>query len=135
MLGCYRFTRPDVSFTPRQAMNLLMNYNDVNIKELMKNGKKISNFDILIVRNKTQVKKEVLENTTNLKLGLKTGGRIYFRLELGYGMGTLPQTVSFKATDNSNPSYTETTSEDIPEIPGISENGLIIGNIGLGLSF
>ena len=47
MLGCYRFTRPDVSFTPRQAMNLLMNYNDVNIKELMKNGKKISNFDIL----------------------------------------------------------------------------------------
>ena len=27
----------------------------------------ISNFDILIVRNKTQVKKEVLENTTNLK--------------------------------------------------------------------
>ena len=24
-----------------------MNYNDVNIKELMKNGKKISNFDIL----------------------------------------------------------------------------------------
>ena len=73
-------------------------------------------------------------NTTNLKLGLKTGGRIYFRLEVGYGMGTLPQTVSFKATDNSNPLYTETTTEDIPEIPGISENGLIIGNIGLGLS-
>ena len=23
-------------------------------------------------------------NTTNLKLGLKTGGRIYFRLEVGY---------------------------------------------------
>lgn len=78
---------------------------------------------------------EIALNTTNLKLGLKTGGRIYFRLEAGYGIGTLPQTVSFKAIDNSNPSYTETTTEDIPEIPGISENGLIIGNIGLGLSF
>lgn len=78
---------------------------------------------------------EIALNTTNLKIGLKTGGRVYFRLEVGYGMGTLPQTVSFKATDNSNPSYTETTTEDIPEIPGISENGLIIGNIGLGLSF
>ena len=78
---------------------------------------------------------EIALNTTNLKLGLKTGGRIYLRLEVGYGIGDLPQTISFKATDNSNPQYTETTTEDIPEIPGISENGLIIGNIGLGLSF
>ena len=29
MLGCYRFTRPDITFTPREAMNLLMNYNGV----------------------------------------------------------------------------------------------------------
>jgi hypothetical protein len=56
-------------------------------------------------------------------------------LELGYGMGSLPQTVNFTATDNSNPSYTEIVTEDIPEIPGISENGLIIGNIGFGVSF
>ena len=47
MLGCYRFTRPDINFTPRQAMNLLMSFDNVNIKELLKNGKKISNFDIL----------------------------------------------------------------------------------------
>jgi hypothetical protein len=50
-------------------------------------------------------------------------------------MGSLPQTVNFTATDNSNPSYTEIVTEDIPEIPGISENGLIIGNIGFGVSF
>lgn len=74
-------------------------------------------------------------NTTNFKLGLKTGGRIYFRFEVGYGTGDLPQTVSFTARDNSNPSYTETTTEDIPEIPGVSDSGLIIGNIGIGLSF
>ena len=74
-------------------------------------------------------------NTTNLKLGLKTGGRIYLRLEMGYGIGDLPTQVTFVASENSNPSYTETTTEDIPDIPGISESGLIIGNIGFGLSF
>ena len=74
-------------------------------------------------------------NTTNLKLGLKTGGRIYLRLEMGYGLGDLPTQVTFVASENSNPSYTETTTEDIPDIPGISESGLIIGNIGFGLSF
>jgi hypothetical protein len=78
---------------------------------------------------------DIALNTTNFKIGLKTGGTIYFRLELGYGMGSLPQTVDFTATDNSNPSYTEIVTEDIPEIPGISENGLIIGNIGFGVSF
>ena len=78
---------------------------------------------------------EIALNTTNLKLGLKTGGRIYLRLEMGYGLGDLPTQVTFVASENSNPSYTETTTEDIPDIPGISENGLIIGNIGFGLSF
>jgi hypothetical protein len=78
---------------------------------------------------------EIALNTSNFKIGLKTGGTIYFRLELGYGMGSLPQTVDFTATDNSNASYTETVTEDIPNIPGISENGLLIGNIGFGVSF
>jgi len=34
-------------------------------------------------------------NTTNLKLGLKTGGRLYFIVEVGYGMGDIPQTSNF----------------------------------------
>lgn len=74
-------------------------------------------------------------STTNLKFGIKTGGTIYFRMELGYGFGGLPQTVSFTAVDDSNPSNTETTIEDIPEIPGITDNGMLVGNIGLGFSF
>jgi hypothetical protein len=78
---------------------------------------------------------EIALNTTNFKLGLKTGGRIYIRLELGYGIGDLPNDVTFEATENSNPSYTQTTTENIPEIPGISQSGLVIGNIGFGLSF
>ena len=78
---------------------------------------------------------EIALNTTNLKLGLKTGGRIYLRLEMGYGLGDLPTQVTFVASENSNPSYTETTTEDIPDIPGISETGLIIGNIGFVCRF
>lgn len=74
-------------------------------------------------------------NTTNLKLGLKTGGRLYFRVEVGYGMGDIPQTVTFKATDNNNPAFTQTKTKNIPALPGVSENGMVIGNIGFGFSF
>jgi len=73
--------------------------------------------------------------TTNLRLGLKTGGALYFRIEMGYGFGNLPKAVTFKATDNSNPNHTELTSEDLPGINGISESGMLVGNIGFGFSF
>jgi DNA-directed RNA polymerase beta' subunit len=46
MLGSYQFTRKGVEFTPRQAMNILMGYSNVDMKEL-RNKKKITNFDIL----------------------------------------------------------------------------------------
>jgi len=48
MLGCYQFTRENVKFTPRDAMNLLMMFNCVNTTELFKNPERpISCFDIL----------------------------------------------------------------------------------------
>lgn len=47
LLGSYRFTRPDITFTPREAMNLLMMYPNVNVDKLHKSGGKISNFEIL----------------------------------------------------------------------------------------
>jgi len=71
-------------------------------------------------------------NSFNFKLGFKTGGLIYVRLEVGYGIGTIPDTLNFTGTSGG---ITETFSEKLPSIPGISSNGLIIGNIGLGLSF
>src|SRR6056300_1819406 len=54
-------------------------------------------------------------NTLNLKLGLKTGGTIYFRFEIGYGMGSIPDSIEFTATSNG---ITESFSEEIPAIPG-----------------
>ena len=35
MLGCYRFTRENVKFTPREAMNLLMMHQRVDDKTLL----------------------------------------------------------------------------------------------------
>jgi len=46
LLGSYRFTRENINFTPRQAMNLLMNYDKIDVSKL--NGSKtISNFDLI----------------------------------------------------------------------------------------
>ena len=74
-------------------------------------------------------------STTNLRLGLKTGGTVYFRIEAGYGIGDIPQKIEFTAKDDANPSYTEKVEEEIPNIPGFSDSGLIVANIGFGVSF
>ena len=71
-------------------------------------------------------------NTLNLKLGFKTGGSIYFRIEIGYGMGSIPESIDFIETSNG---ITEYFSEDVPAIPGLSSGGLLISNFGFGLSF
>jgi DNA-directed RNA polymerase II subunit RPB1 len=50
MLGSYLFSRENVKFTPRQAMNLLMMFNGTNENQLLKDSQKeggITNFDIL----------------------------------------------------------------------------------------
>ena len=47
MLGCYRFTRENIHFNQRDAMNLLMMFNRVNSVELLSKGQVVSNFDIL----------------------------------------------------------------------------------------
>jgi len=46
LLGSYRFTRPGIKFSPRDAMNLLMMFPNVNV-EALKGKKELSNFDII----------------------------------------------------------------------------------------
>jgi DNA-directed RNA polymerase II subunit RPB1 len=46
LLGAYRFTRSDINFDQKEAMNLLMSFNKVDVAALKKN-KKLSSFDIL----------------------------------------------------------------------------------------
>ena len=73
--------------------------------------------------------------TTNLRIGLKTGGTFYFRIEMGYGLGDIPKKLSFKAIDNSDPRYSQIVTKEIPKISGTSEREMLIGNIGVGISF
>ncbi len=50
MLGSYQFTRPNIRFSPRDAMNILMMFNNVNEQQLLQDIKKdggVTNFDIL----------------------------------------------------------------------------------------
>ena len=47
MIGSYRFTRSNINFTPREAMNLLMMYPNVDVNALRAKGNKISSFDII----------------------------------------------------------------------------------------
>jgi len=50
MLGAYRITRPDILFTSRQAMNLLMAYNKTNmsvLNDIISKVGTVSSFDII----------------------------------------------------------------------------------------
>ena len=47
LLGSYRFTRPNITFTPREAMNLLMMFTKVDAQALRDKGDRISSFDVL----------------------------------------------------------------------------------------
>ena len=94
--------------------------------------------DLLFVDNVAQKsitgtgKTELQLNTTDFKVGIKTGGTIYFLFELGYGFGDIPDSLNFTATSNG---ITESFSEDIPPLPGLGSNGILIGNVGFGIAF
>ena len=49
MLGCFRFTRPNINFSKRDAMNLLMSCNKINIEEFSKilSQNSVKNFELL----------------------------------------------------------------------------------------
>ena len=80
-------------------------------------------------------------NTTNLKLGIKTGGRVYFRLEVGYGIGTIPKEItvngrfSYEESNGVTQESNGTETEEFPSIPGVNDKGVLIGNFGFGISF
>jgi hypothetical protein len=71
-------------------------------------------------------------STFNLKLGAKLGRKFYFRAEVGYGFGDIPQEVVIRGTVNGQP---EEGREEIPDVPGIGDNGLLVANVGFGFAF
>jgi DNA-directed RNA polymerase II subunit RPB1 len=85
MLGSYQFTRPNIRFSPREAMNILMMFNNVNEKKLLEEVQKeggITNFDILSqifpplsMKYKTKAFKEDKDDakTSNAVIEIKNG--------------------------------------------------------------
>lgn len=71
-------------------------------------------------------------NTTNLKLGIKTGGSFFFRFEIGYGFGDIPSELEFNVTVNE---ISESFIKKIPEIPILGSGGIPVANFGFGLAF
>jgi len=69
-------------------------------------------------------------NTFNLKLGAKLGRAFYFRIELGYGFGNLPETIVITSTENNS-----STTEDTSEVISFLGSGVPIFNFGVGYSF
>lgn len=68
----------------------------------------------------------------NFKLGAKLGNTIYFRVELGYGFGNIPDYVTVVGTvDNRE----VTAREDIPDVFGVSTSGTLVFNFGFGVAF
>ena len=47
LLGAFQFTRPNITFTPREAMNLLMMYSNVNTESIRNSGEEVTSFDII----------------------------------------------------------------------------------------
>ena len=73
--------------------------------------------------------------STNLKFGIKTEGRFYFRFEVGYGFTSdVPDEIPVPLKEIGG-SQEETDTFETPTIPGLGTNGLLVGNFGFGISF
>ena len=97
MLGSYRFTRPNIKVTPREAMNLLMMFPNVDVKTLYDNRKTLSSFDILsqimppiTLKYETKLFEEGEDKgTSNNVMEIRNGEYIRGQMEKGVlGSGT-----------------------------------------------
>ena len=127
----FRFSEFGISYFFNQIGNGL--YAGLSYSNLSYNVK----FTNVILENgsKGYGSEKIDMRTTNLRIGLKTGGTFYFRIEMGYGLGDIPKKLSFKAIDNFDPKYSQIVTKEIPKISGTSEREMLIGNIGVGISF
>ena len=78
-------------------------------------------------------------NTFNVKLGIKSNSKIFFRLEVGYGIGKIPNNLDLTGIfsyEKDGMLYTSNGSsiESFPTVPGLGKKGIVIGNFGFGIS-
>jgi len=90
LLGSYRFTRPNIKFTPREAMNLLMMFPKVDVAALREAGDSLTSFDVLsqilspvTLKYKTKLFEDEEEDasTSNNVLEIRNGKYISGQIE------------------------------------------------------
>ena len=89
LLGSFRFTRPNIKLTPREVMNLLMMYTDVDVNSILENKDQLTSFDVLsqilgplTMKYKTKLFDESEDfGTSNNVLEIKNGKYIRGQIE------------------------------------------------------
>ena len=77
LLGSYRFTRPNVKLTARDAMNLLMMFPRVNVKKLLENKDRLTSFDVLSqIMPEMTLKYKKDDNTLEIRNGKYVSGQL-----------------------------------------------------------
>lgn len=72
----------------------------------------------------------------NLKLGAKLGRKFFFRTELGYSFGSLPDEIVVEGTLNDQKVEDRISIEEkLNDVPVISKTGIPIFNLGFGFAF
>ncbi len=74
----------------------------------------------------------------NVKLGIKTKGKLYFRAEAGYAFGSFPTEVLITGDVNGHQETVLYSIDDLLKELGIgslSGNGYVLFNLGIGYSF
>lgn len=101
-----------------------LSYGVFNAKLTLNELESDSDPDVLGSANTT-----ISNNSLNLKIGIKSGNRFYFRPEIGYSFTPIAKTLVVET--NFPDGSTETQSLDVPDF---LSQGLIF-NLGFGISF
>ena len=77
LLGSYRFTRPNVKLTPREAMNLLAMFPRVDAEKLLENKDRLTSFDVLSqILPEMTLKYKKDENVLEIRNGKYVSGQL-----------------------------------------------------------
>lgn len=72
----------------------------------------------------------------NTKIGVKVGRTFYFRTELGYSFGSLPEEIVTKGTYNGQPiNDRQNIKDDLADTPVLNMGGIPLFNLGFGFAF
>ena len=139
MLGCYQFTRENINFSPRNAMNLLMMFNKINEYDLLSKGDVISNFDILTqimpplsLKYKTKTFNDDKDNfkTSNSVIEIKKGTYIRGQMDKGVLGGASKGLLQRICNDFGNMA----SSNFIDDLQNIITEYMISASFSVGIS-